>query len=62
MNSAVRILKRGRNEGLKDLKAGQDKKTRQQSTREIVSTIKSWIAELEQRHRDEERTGASLIK
>ena len=62
MNSAVRILKRGRNEGVKDLKPGQDEKRGQQSTHEIVSTIKGWITELEQRRRDEERTWAALIK
>jgi len=62
MNSGVRILKRGVNEVPNDLKAGQDEKNGQQSTREIVSTIKRWIAELEQRRREEEHTCAAFIK
>ena len=55
MSSAVRIIKRGSSEGLKDLKTDQDEKTGRLSTREIVSTVKGWIAELEQRHRAENR-------
>ena len=62
MNSAIKILKRGTSEAGEDSKAGQDEKTGQQSTREIVSTIKGWIAELEQRRREEERTCAAFIK
>ncbi len=54
MNSAVRLIKRG-NEGLKDVPAHQGGKTDRQSTREIVSTVKGWIAELEKRQRAEER-------
>ncbi|HEY3037816.1 MAG TPA: hypothetical protein VGJ66_03715 [Pyrinomonadaceae bacterium] len=61
MSSVIRIIKHARNEGLKDSKADQEK-TDQLSTREIVNTVKSWIAELEQRHRDEERRYSALIK
>ncbi len=62
MNSAVRILKRGRSEASEDLKTDRGEKSGQQSTREIVSTIKGWIAELQQRQREEERAGAIFIK
>jgi hypothetical protein len=55
MNSVVRIVKKGRNEGLRSLPIGQDEKTHRQSNREIISTVKSWIAELEQRRRASEQ-------
>ena len=62
MNSAVRILKCGRSEASEDLKSDRGEKSGQQTTRELVSTIKGWIAELEQRRREEERAGATFIK
>lgn len=62
MNFGVRILKHGRNDNLKSLPIREDEKTDRQSDREIVSTIKGWIAELEQRHRVEERRYSALIK
>jgi len=49
MNSGVRIVKHGRNEGSKSLPNGQDEKSERQSKREVVSTVRSWIAELELR-------------
>ena len=55
MNSVVRIVKKGRNEGLRSLPIGQDEKTHRQSNREIISTVKSWIAESEQRRRASEQ-------
>ena len=51
MNSGVRLVKQGRNEGARSLPIGKVGKTQRQSDREIVSTVKSWIAELEQRRR-----------
>ena len=48
MNSGVRLVKQGRNDSASSLPIGKDKKTHLQSDREIVSTVKSWIAELEQ--------------
>lgn len=51
MNSGVRIVKHGSGDGSKSLPVGQDEKTAKSCEREIVSTVKSWIAELEQRRR-----------
>jgi hypothetical protein len=62
MNSVVKIIKRGEREQ-KDLETGSNEATGQQAARrEIVSTVKSWIVELEQRRRAEERTYALLRK
>ena len=51
MNSGVRIVKQGRDDGSKSLPVSQDEKAAKSCEREIVSTVKSWIAELEQRRR-----------
>ncbi len=51
MNSRVRIVKRERNESLNDFQANQREKPDQQTVREIASTVKSWVAELQQRKR-----------
>lgn len=56
MNSGVRIIKRGRDIGQKSLQRGRDEKTERQSEREIVSTVKSWIAERERRRSQSERS------
>jgi hypothetical protein len=61
MNSAVKIVKRGERE-LKNLKTGRQEETGQHAQREMVSTVKSWIVELEQRRRAEERTYFLLRK
>jgi len=61
MNSVVKIVKRGERE-LKILKAGRQEETGRHAQREIVSTVKSWIVELEQRRRAEERTYSLLKK
>jgi len=48
MTSGVKILKRGSNGSTKGLPVDRsDKKNDQQRNREIVSTVKSWIAELD---------------
>ena len=51
--NVVKIVKRAAREK-KDLQTG-DQETGRQGQREIVSTVKGWIAELEQRRRAEER-------
>jgi hypothetical protein len=51
MNSRVRIIKRERNESLNDFQANPIEKTDRQTVREIVSTVKGWVAELQQRKR-----------
>jgi len=61
MNSVVKIVKRGTRE-LKNLQAAHQEGTGRQGQREIVSTVKGWIAELEQRRRAEERAFSTLIK
>ena len=54
MNSAVKIIKRGQNKTSTADVASQDEQTGEQSTREIVKTVKGWISELHQRRRDEQ--------
>ena len=56
----VKIVKRGAAEK-KDLQTG-DQETGRQGQRKIVSTVKGWIAELEQRRRAEERAFSALTK
>ena len=58
MNSGVKILKRGKNEILTEVRAGQDETTDQQKTREMMRTVKGWIGELRRRRRNEERTNS----
>jgi hypothetical protein len=53
MKSAVRIIKLGQNKISTGALASQDEQRGAQSTREIVRTVKGWISELHQRHRDE---------
>ena len=60
MNSVVRVVKRGAREP-KNLQTG-NQETGQQSQRKIVSTVKSWIAELKQRRRAEEHAYSALTK
>ena len=45
MNSAVKIIKRGKNEILTEVRAGKDERTGPQGTREIVRTVKGWRSE-----------------
>jgi hypothetical protein len=60
MNPIVKVVKRGTREP-KNLQTG-DQETGQQSQRKIVSTVKGWIAELEQRRRAEVRAYSALTK
>jgi hypothetical protein len=53
MKSSIKIIKRKDADSI-DLKTSEVKKGEdsiEQSTREMVSTVKSWIAELQQRKR-----------
>jgi hypothetical protein len=62
LKSSIRLIKH-RVEPAPDLETGQEvKRTHRQNTREIISTVKGWIAELEQRHRSEERRAAAFLK
>jgi len=51
MKSSIRIIKRKRGEDSRDLKTPEGEKSVERSTREMVSVVKSWIAELQQRKR-----------
>ena len=62
MNSGVRIIKHGRNDSLKSLPNGPDEKDHRQSNREIVSTVKGWIAELELRRLSRRMETLPLVK
>jgi hypothetical protein len=56
MNSGVKIIKRDRAHDLQSSPLSQNEKTGPQNEREIVGTIKNWIAELAQRRRADELT------
>ena len=47
MNSGVRIIKRGSGEGPQSQPHRRDEKTDRQREREIVGTVKGWVAEWE---------------
>jgi hypothetical protein len=61
MKSSVKVIKGGRNSGVSELKSNSEEKTVRESTREIVSTVKGWIGELEKRHRAEQRAAYSAL-
>jgi len=61
MNSAVKIIKRGKNEIVTEVRAGQDEGTGPQSTREMMRTVKGWI-ELHRRRRDEQLASSAFRK
>ena len=62
MNSAIKIIKRGKNEGLTEVQAGQDERTGPQGTREMIRTVKGWIAELHRHRRDEQHSSSAFRK
>ncbi len=51
MKSSIRIIKRKSDEDANELKTSEGEKSVERTTREIVSTVKSWIAETQQRKR-----------
>ena len=51
MKSSIKIIKRKRDEGSNDLKTSTAEESVERSTREMVTTVKSWIVELQQRKR-----------
>jgi hypothetical protein len=57
MGSGVKVVKRRRNDSLKNFPIDQREKTDRQSNGEIVSTVKSWIAELELRRLSRQNGG-----
>ena len=50
MRSSIKIIKK-RDQDSIDLKSAESQKSVEQSTREMVSTVKSWVAELQERKR-----------
>jgi hypothetical protein len=62
MNSSVKVIKRAKNELVAEVQAGQDERTRTQSRREMMRTVKGWIAELHRRHQDEELATSAFRK
>ena len=62
MNSSIKIVKRKQNEKYKpdrdsnELQTSEIEKSTDQSKREIASTIKGWIADLQQRKRAQDHS------
>ena len=51
MRSSIKIIKPNRGEATNNLPPVQHEKSVAENTREMVSTVKSWIAELQDRKR-----------
>src|SRR2546425_3808961 len=49
----IKVIKQSKNEALTGQQSGADEITSRQSSREVVRTVKGWIAELHRRRRDE---------
>lgn len=61
MKSVVRIVKRGRGESVEPRQTQDNKEKKVPSERELASTIKTWIADREQRKRLTEVTNWELL-
>jgi hypothetical protein len=61
MKSVVRVVKRGRREAVKALQPQDNNEKKAPSEREIANTIKSWIADRQQRKRLTEVTNWELL-
>jgi hypothetical protein len=53
MKSAIKIVKRKQDHDSNNLPTANAEQSVEQSTRQMVSTVKGWIAELQQRKRAE---------
>jgi len=62
MSSGVRVLKRGRNDSSKSLSVDPPEKTDRQSNREVVRTVKNWIAELDLRRLSRRTEALRLLR
>ena len=49
MKSSIKIIKRKRDDNSNVSRNGKTEKTAEKSTREMVSTVKTWIDELQQK-------------
>jgi hypothetical protein len=59
MKSSIKIIKRKQKDAI-DLKTAEVEKSVEQSRREMVSTVKGWIAELQQRKRAQSQSFSHL--
>lgn len=60
MKSSIKIIKRTQNEDAIGLKTAEVEKSVEQTTREMVSTVKSWVTELQQRKRAQSQSFSRL--
>ena len=60
MKPSIKIIKRNQAEDANELKTGEGEKSVEQSTREMVSTVKSWIVALQDRKRAQSHSFPSL--
>ena len=66
MKSSIKIIKRKQgakhkpDEDSNEMKTSEGEKSAKGSTREMVSTVKSWIAELQQRKSSQSRSFSQL--
>ena len=60
MRTSIKVIKPNRPEATREVLTPQLEKSVEQTTREIVSTVKSWIAELQDRKRNQRHSFALL--
>ena len=60
MRTGIKIIKRKAEGDANDLRTATGEKSVEQTTREMVSTVKSWIAEVQQRKRTERHSFSPL--
>ena len=60
MRSSIRVIKRKQGEEAIDLTISVSEKSVEQNTREMVSTIKGWVADLDERKRAQVHSFAPL--
>jgi hypothetical protein len=61
MKSSIKIIKPKHSEDSINSRTAETEKSVEQSTREMVSTVKSWIAELRDRKRVETQSLSQLL-
>ena len=62
MKSSIRIIKQKPNDNSNGSKIRKTEKTAEKRTREMVSTVKSWIDEFKQKRRGQERTVLPAVR
>jgi hypothetical protein len=60
MKSSIKIIKRKTDDQPQESKPSESKDSVERGTREIVSTVKSWIAELQQKKRAQSHSFSPL--